>query len=235
MPGKQKTNDDLWQLMTKISNGQQSMTSSLEDALKKMDNMEKKFEQKFASFEERLKQVENGSGSTDVQSIQEAITANVREEQERNNRRNNIVIFGIPEDERGGNVYSQLMTIIGDHLTTEPYYERIGGTNSQQPRPLRVFLPPGAKRQLLSNCKKLKDRPDLKTVSVCQDLTVQQQKAQKESKGKPVRRAVFRPRAEEENLQKSTEEEPATTQPKTLKRGLEESPEKETTVVSKKK
>lgn len=103
------------------------------------------------------------------------------EQQKRASKRNNAIVFGIPETEAGQQLLQNLLNILIPGESHKMNSERLGdptkpGKNPAQPRPLRLFLSNYAlKRKLFSNLKNLKGIDEFKRVSVDKDLTKAEQ------------------------------------------------------------
>jgi len=89
-------------------------------------------------------------------------------------RKNNLVVFGIPENEESENLINDFMGIILPACSTARF-ERIGKENEKIDRPVRIHLSTFLdKKSALSNCQKLKGMDKFKKISVRPDLTKEQ-------------------------------------------------------------
>lgn len=182
--------------------GYKQRENYLQAALQRIDAVEKKFDKQIESIESRQADLESKSTTKDdLQKLAGKMKAELMEEKERCLRKDNIVIFGISEDDEGDKLYDKLMGIIGDHIESQLHKERIGKPENNN-RTLRVHLPPGSRRKLFLKRKLLKDKPEFDKVSVCPDLTKLQQEERKVTRSQT---------AEERNAAatgKETEKEP---------------------------
>lgn len=164
-----KTNDDLWNLITSMKS---EIRQEIQGALQRIDDIEEKLNNRMTTVETQQTELQTTACTkTEMQKMATGLQADLKEQKEQILRKDNIIIFGIPENENGDQLYSQLINIIADHLHAFPYKERVGDPEKASNRPIRVFLPPGTKRTLLSKCKRLKNKPKFEKVSVCSDLT----------------------------------------------------------------
>lgn len=179
-----KTNEDLWEFLEKIAEDTKSCKSQLDSALQAVKNLENKFEEKIDTVTKRQDSLEANSCTKDeLQAVASVLKNDMKEENERYLRKNNVVVFGLLEDDEGKHLYDRLMRIIGDHITIEPQTTRIGHPKNPK-RPLRVYLPPGSKGELMSKLVRLKGLDDFKSVNVKHDLTRLQREARVRS---PIR------------------------------------------------
>jgi len=179
-----RTNEDLWEFLEKISKDTESCKLQLDTALQAVKQLEEKVDEKISTVTKRQDSLEKKSCTKDeLQAVANVLKNDMKEENERYLRKNNVVVFGLTEDANGRHLYSRLMKIIGDHIPTEPQTARIGHPKNSN-RPLRVYLPAGAKGELMSKLVRLKDLEEFKTINVKHDLT----KLQREAKARsPVR------------------------------------------------
>lgn len=184
MPDKQKkspkTIDDLCELMVLFRDEQQDMRSEMTDALKRLDELEKKVDGRMTLIESRQEELESAKCSKDeLKETATSLREEIKEEKDKLSRKTNVVIFGIKEDEDGESLFNDLMRLVGNHIPT-PYIERIGLPENSDSRPIRVCLPTmQAKRLLFKNCSKMKDREEFKKVRVNHDLTKKQIEAKR--------------------------------------------------------
>jgi len=107
----------------------------------------------------------------------------MQEKIDRLRRQNNLVIMGIEENSSEVNTLASLFSIIWPQGSFENRYTRVGPQieNAAHPRPIRVEIPSFLeKKQIISNCRKLKGVTTLKGISVKNDMTKTQQQEHKE-------------------------------------------------------
>ncbi|CAL8129223.1 unnamed protein product [Orchesella dallaii] len=106
------------------------------------------------------------------------LKADFEEERYRLIKRNNLIVFGIEENEGGEEILRKLVQILrpGGGFTIDQ--ERVGAEGkNDKPRPVRLILPNAiVKRNMMANLKNLKNKEEFKSIQVVQDLTRNQQK-----------------------------------------------------------
>jgi hypothetical protein len=110
----------------------------------------------------------------------------MREEQLKIMKQCNLIFMGIPEDNSATDTVEKILTILLPGSKRIIADNRLGHPDtSKKPRPMRVTMSSLDERRLaLRNCKKLKDHPEYKKISVKPDLTRRQiavQQAQKKN------------------------------------------------------
>lgn len=165
------TNTDIYNLMMENNKDQSKMLSTI---IGRLDGIEKKI----VDVEDRVTVLENakqgGCTNEEMRNTIADIKKDIVEERRRISKQNNLVVFGINEDEAGEALLKELMEIVtpGEQKVD---FERFGETGKERPRALRLYLRNIAmKRMLLGNLKKLKGLEHFRRVSVQQDLTVEQ-------------------------------------------------------------
>jgi hypothetical protein len=97
---------------------------------------------------------------------------------DRDKRRNNVIIFGVPEEGENGEGTEIVEEVISGLLGGGEKYEVVGriGKKGSRPRPIRVKVEEFRnKRRLLIAAKKLKDMDGKRNIYIVQDLTMKQQ------------------------------------------------------------
>lgn len=157
---------------------------SLNQLIKGLDNRVKGLESKVTVLE----QAQNSSCTKeDLQAAIKNVKDDLVEQQKRESKKNNVVVFGIPEDENGEDLLDNLLQILLPGETVKIDNQRFGVKTSDRPRPIRLYLNNyPMKSKLLSNLNRLKGLEDFKKVSIVRDLTKAQRLIENESK--PSRR-----------------------------------------------
>ena len=145
-------------------------------------------EEHHSSMERRISALENNTTAVfnditeskesmeKIQSDMKSTIIQIKEEQDRSWRRNNVVFLGIPETDDGFSTAQQLISFLLPHANYPISQERVGKPNAATSRPIRIYLPNKVEKQtMMSNCKNLKNRPEFEKISVRPDLTKQQQ------------------------------------------------------------
>lgn len=173
----------------KIDNAM-TMIRRLENTCQKLDDRMTIIEENNLGTKTRLAAVE--STQEDVQAeltevkntiinLNDQVTTNISEQLNRYQRRLNLIIKGVPENENSDDLLAELFQIIWPGNPV-PCWTRIGELkpNAVTTRPIRIpMLTANDKRTILSNCKKLKGVESLKGISVSKDLTKTQQEESK--------------------------------------------------------
>jgi len=166
-----RTLDDLFTLT-------QGVRDDLSTVLQKLDGMENRLsdvEKDINEIKDRQVDLEATKCSKDeLEETTAKLKAEIREERERILRKNNLIVFGIPETMEGNDQLDELLQIICPqdvHIENE----RVGKMEKAGKRPLRLYLTnPAIKRQMLKNCSKLKGNDRMKHISVSHDMTREQ-------------------------------------------------------------
>lgn len=150
----------------------------IENGFSTLAMVAKKQEEKLEKVDKRVSSIEKGSTNlkAEIQKVASDIRNELKEERDQILRKNNVVVFGIPENEYGDSLFDDLWQAIlpDDFVNFCP--ERIGGEDKQKPRPIRVCLPNMVvKKRVLSNRKNLAGIEKFKKVSVVPDRTRAQQ------------------------------------------------------------
>jgi len=113
----------------------------------------------------------------DMIKIKHDFSSDINEQINRYQRRLNLIIKGVPESPSDAELLSDLFAIIWPGKTVSNW-DRLEWSDPKMtyPRLVRVQLPtPAAKKTIFSNCKLLKGLERFKGISVCSDMTKQQQ------------------------------------------------------------
>ena len=162
--------EKLGSLEKKIDN----VTDSLKMIITRMENIERKYKE----VESRCNKIEEQQMDT------------LTEIEERERRRANLVISGVPEKEDGSvqdriewdeekveRLFADLAGLEGDEIT-KAY--RLGKTDSRKPRLLKVICKSlDAKREILTKAKELRSKPGYEGIYVNTDQTPLQQRQSK--------------------------------------------------------
>ena len=99
------------------------------------------------------------------------VQAICNELKQRERKQNNLVVFGLNEDNRDGEIIQELVTTVGTLSKVNSIF-RIGEEKEGKPRPLVIcFATKQGRDQLYSNLRNLKGRDKWNKVSVVPDLT----------------------------------------------------------------
>jgi len=171
-------------LLEAIKSSENNLNSKLDSVLDRLTTLE----QRSTTMETRIHDLEKKSTDVlddllDNKQNTDALRAEVhdkvsqlKEENDRSWRRNNVIFKGIPENEAANQLITSLIAFLLPNHTLNISHERVGKTKSLYPRPVRVYLPNKAeKSELLRNCKNLKGQDMFQSISVCPDWTKQQQ------------------------------------------------------------
>ena len=183
------------------------LNTKLDCVLSRIDQLE----QHSKEVDARLDDVEFAAETTesqinaiqnDIQDLRGEINSEVKEQFQRMQRINNIVIFGIPESVDDEKTLEELLKIIWpEKPMSSVQWTRIGPITTTQDsstksRPIRITTASTSEKiGILRKCKLLKGNEKLKNISVQQDMTKQQQKtrklirAEKTSETRPSTRA----------------------------------------------
>jgi hypothetical protein len=130
----------------------------------------------------------------------------MREEQLKIMKQCNLIFMGIPEDNSATDSVEKILNILIPGSKRIIADNRLGhpGT-SKKPRPMRVTMSSLDERRLaLRNCKKLKDHPEYKKISVKPDLTRRQIAIQAQKKNQPSTSQGSKRKLTENSAAKST-------------------------------
>jgi len=129
----------------------------------------------------------------DMSAVTSTMASMLQEEREKDKRKLNLIIHGIPEStseipvEKKEHDTKLVATMFNQHLKIETSIEdivRLGKKDSTKQRLLKISIPSLAvKKSILHNSSKLRDVPDpdwMKKVVVTPDLTLKEQKQSKE-------------------------------------------------------
>jgi hypothetical protein len=111
----------------------------------------------------------------------------MREEQLKIMKQCYLIFMGIPEDNSATDTVEKILNILLPGSKRTIADNRLGHPDtSKKPRPMRVTMSSLDERRLaLRNCKKLKDHPEYKKISVKPDLTRRQIALQAQKKNQP--------------------------------------------------
>lgn len=176
------------------------------------------FRQCLSSVETRIVSIENSLSSyrenqkkceADIRNLKgaienlklsssEALIDVMHEIEQREERRNNLVIFGLPEltdgslHERKHHDYEKLQELLHEiHLPSHPVVTkyRVGKVTAGKCRPLKITLPDkSSKTAMLKNAKELRHSSIFRSVFIANDLTKQQQEEMAITRGELQRR-----------------------------------------------
>lgn len=174
LAGQVITRDEHEKVLERVSVVEQEIAKLKDDLAENGQKMEKGVgEQEFTKAVSKAK-IE----------LKEEMVFEMNEAMEKERRKNNLVVFGLPEDETE-TLTNDLMGIIAPEA--EYQMGRIGKAGiSANPRPLHLtFSNYSSKMKALSNCRKLKGEEKFNGVSVQHDRTITQRRLGKTSRPKP--------------------------------------------------
>ncbi|ODM86829.1 putative RNA-directed DNA polymerase from transposon X-element, partial [Orchesella cincta] len=137
-PGR-RTIDDLYTLIVNVQQGVQQNNIQNTSILEKLDGIAARqdvLEGRMDKMESRQEEVPT---RVEVNTQLSALRQEMDEQSQRVLRKNNVVIFGIPETEQGTELFHDLMEILLPRRK-EYDFERIGDPDKSNVRPVRVFL-----------------------------------------------------------------------------------------------
>lgn len=184
---------------------------TVEDSKKELKSINEKLkglESKINSVDQRVLVLEqanlNRCKKEDINSAVKNLQVELSETRQRAARLNNLIVFGIKENDEGELLFSQLLNILlpqGQHRIDS---ERLlGNSNGNKPRPIRIFCSnPIVKRSMMANLKNLKGRQEFREVSVQLDLTKIQQE-QAKARGPNATRAKAKANADKTREQRN--------------------------------
>jgi hypothetical protein len=163
-------------------------TEEMEKVRLKVNEVEKETEGVKVSFAEILTRGETGkdvgidtkkdNGDVCIRAIERNEQMRMMEMIEREKRRSNLILFGIPEEGNGGDGLEIVKDVINGLLGTDVAYEVVGrvGKKGDKPRPIRIKVEDGQMRKkILTYSKRLKDTAGKESIYISPDLTRQQQ------------------------------------------------------------
>ncbi len=180
------TEPTLTDLMTTMKQNTEKLTentnavNSFMEWIKGLENRVTDVETRVSTLEKKTD--ENCSKDELMKAVKD-LKDDFAEQQKRASKRNNAIVFGIPESDAGQQLLQNLLNVLIPGESHKMNSERLGDPekprkNPDQPRPLRLFLSNYAlKRKLFSNLKNLKGLDEFKRVSVDKDLTKAEQLA----------------------------------------------------------
>lgn len=170
-------------LMSLINKNHESLKEKLEETTAELKTIHNKLlglDGKIKEVDGRVKSLESNerkmSSKRDVQLAVNHLKDDINESRQRQMRLNNRVIFGIPENDDGLELFEDLLVILAPGDRHKIDFERFGKQNENgRHRPIRMYLlTPYLKRKVLSNLSKLKGIEKFKNVTIRPDLTKQQ-------------------------------------------------------------
>jgi len=170
----------LYQILYAINDARADMNNKLDTLANRINMIEKTTDDMKCSLHElTLKNTEMETNilanKKNCRELQSEINI-LKETTDRLWRKNNIVVFGIPENNFHQGSIVDLMQIILPESVPNLKFERIGKPDENSERPIRIYLPTAMhKKQALSNCHKLKGLDTFKKISVRPDMTKEQQ------------------------------------------------------------
>lgn len=169
---------DLYKLMKRNQDTLEDNTIQLNTIASRMKRMENRLD----DVEDRVDVLEQKSNESAVvvKSTVRDLREDLSEAKQRLLKRDNAIIFGIPEDEEGHKLYDELMKILLPSDMSKITYERLGDVTKiteKGPRPILVCTGNSLlKRRMFRNLKQLKDIEQFKKINVKHDLTKLQRK-----------------------------------------------------------
>lgn len=164
---------DLLQMNSKTLAANSSELKTISDRMSKMECRLDKVEDRVENMEKQTSQAQS-----DLQSSIEGLKFQIEEEKRRQLKRDNLIIYGIPEDNQ--TIYSELMYILSPFNSETFVAERIGTSRNSKGRPIIVRTGnSNFKLEVFNNLKKLKGLHQFKGVSVQHDLTQLQRQEKK--------------------------------------------------------
>lgn len=197
-PKKETTLGDLLSLMERNTRTLEDNTDELKSITKRMTRLEARLqdvEEKVAAYEKQSELAKQ-----EVTASLTAMREMMEEENRRLLRRDNFLIYGLPEN--GQQQFNELMQILAPENQSQLTCERIGNSmNPVKPRPILVRTGnSNIKLSIFRNLKKLKDVETFRLVNIQHDLTIQQRRERqvKNAQNKPnFQQQVQRPKFNE--------------------------------------
>jgi len=178
------TNEKMFELLCKkIEASNHDVMRAIKQMDNKLDSVAAKLdalEVQYTDLDNRVCALEQTTQSTqhdvtDIRNELDIAVNTIREENDRNRRKNNIIVMGIQESNNSDSTITDLLRLIAPNHT-DASHERVGKPDSSKNRPVRIMLPNSIiKRDALKNCFKLHNNDTFKGISVRPDLTKKQQ------------------------------------------------------------
>jgi hypothetical protein len=156
------------------------------DVLKLVQQVKDKnneLDNRLLSVEEKVEKMDNEFEERVTSSVRSVVREEVHEARMREERKLNVVIKNLPEDESDAEMFRRVVAALGleQNIVDGVKLDRVGTkSNPERPRPLRVQCVEAKQRKdLLSNSKKLARNADFSKVFIDQDLTKNEQIEQK--------------------------------------------------------
>jgi len=145
--------------------------------IRTLQDGQKTLERRASGLEDSVKtQLENHEKLVKITSDLEATVSDLREEQDRIRRMNNVILFGIPKTKEGLVTAKNVMKVLLPEKEVTIDNSRVGAPNPTNTRPLRIALNNTVEvRTTMRNSSKLKTNRLYDGVYVKKDLTKNQQ------------------------------------------------------------